>query len=150
MNTLLITVLALSALAYFVVKGTDVAQNRIDEKKKEKKAKEQKKPGSVPMGTFFNPRVTAIQAHEEIEKEYFELSYTDLNDYDEYAPLPKSNEELDIMDKELMQDQDFSEKAQNQVNSCIVDDNGELVSPLDLVKVKTDQPSSKVVEETSK
>lgn len=150
MNTLLITVLALSALAYFVVKGADVAQNRIDEKKKEKKAKEQKKTGSVPMGTFFNPRVTAIQAHEEIEKEYFELSYTDLNDYDEYAPLPKSNEELDIMDKELMQDQDFSEKAQNQVNSCIVDDNGELVSPLDLVKVKTDQPSSKVVEETSK
>lgn len=147
MNTLLITVLALSALAYFVVKGTDVAQKRIDEKKK---AKEQKKTGSVPMGTFFNPRVTAIQAHEEIEKEYFELSYTDLNDYDEYAPLPKSNEKLDIMDKELMQDQDFSEKAQNQVNSCIVDDNGELVSPLDLVKVKTDQPSSKVVEETSK
>lgn len=150
MDAALIVVLALSLLTYLAVKGISAAQKKSDEKKE--KAEEQERLDRGPLGVFCNQRVTTNQVRKEIEDEYFELSYTDLNDYDEFAPLPKSNDGLDfdILDKELVKDQDFSEKAQNQINSCIVDDNGELVSPLDLVKVKADQPSTKVVEENRK
>ena len=139
---LLFILLAASAAVVWLFSHIDQAQGK---KEQEKKAEEFVKP----MGCFCNNRISGKEINDELNQNYFNLVYTKLDDYPEFAhdldELKASKTPTQLKDEVEAKKNDLSEEEQNQFGSYLMTNNGEVLDALDLVKARADQPESKPI-----